>query len=52
LIAEMLHTIPFVEKWGRGIHLILSKEPDTDFEEVRRQFYVRFKRKTPQVTPS
>ena len=29
LIAEMLHRVHFIEKWGRGIKLILSKEPDT-----------------------
>ena len=27
--------------------MILSKEPDTNFEEVGRQFVVTFKRKTP-----
>jgi len=34
-----------VEKWGRGISLILSKEPDTEFKEVGTQFIVAFKRK-------
>ncbi len=45
LIAEMLHRIHFVERWGRGISLILSKEPDTDFEVVAEIFITRFKRK-------
>ncbi len=47
LLAEMFHQVHFIEKWGRGIGLILSKEPDTNFEEVGRQFVVTFKRKTP-----
>ena len=34
LIAEMLHRVHFIEKWGRGIKLILFKEPDTEFSEV------------------
>ncbi len=33
--------------WEGGIKLILSKEPDTNFEEVGRQLVVTFKRKTP-----
>ena len=45
LLAELFHQIHFVEKWGRGISLILSKEPDADFKEVGRQFIVTFKRK-------
>ncbi|HZX12168.1 MAG TPA: ATP-binding protein [Candidatus Nanoarchaeia archaeon] len=47
LLAEMFHQVHFIEKWGRGIGLILSKEPDTNFEEVGRQFVVTFKRKSP-----
>jgi len=43
----MFHQIHFIEKWGRGIGLILSKEPDTQFKEIGRQFIVVFKRKTP-----
>ncbi|MBI2118944.1 MAG: hypothetical protein HYT97_04885 [Elusimicrobia bacterium] len=27
LIADMFHRIHFVERWGRGIKLILDKEP-------------------------
>lgn len=45
LIAEMFHRVHFVEKWGRGISLILSKEPDADFKEVSGLFITVFKRK-------
>ena len=44
-IADMFHEVHFVEKWGRGISLILSKEPDADFEEVANIFITKFKRK-------
>ncbi|HLC81590.1 MAG TPA: winged helix-turn-helix transcriptional regulator [Candidatus Nanoarchaeia archaeon] len=43
--ANNFDKINFVEKWGRGIGLILSKEPATEFKEVGRQFIVTFKRK-------
>jgi len=45
LIAEMFHRVHFVERWGRGISLILSKEPTAEFEEIGESFYVTFKRK-------
>lgn len=45
LIAEILHEINLIEKWGRGINLILKKEPETDFKEVGAQFIVTFSRK-------
>ncbi|MCK4468497.1 MAG: putative DNA binding domain-containing protein, partial [Desulfobacterales bacterium] len=45
LIAEMFHRVHFVEKWGRGIRLILSKEPETVFSEVANIFFTTFKRK-------
>jgi len=45
LIAEMFHRVHFVEKWGRGIRLILSKEPETIFSEVANIFFTTFKRK-------
>ncbi|MCX6770797.1 MAG: putative DNA binding domain-containing protein [Candidatus Micrarchaeota archaeon] len=45
LIAQMLHRIHFIEKWGRGIPKILSKEPTATFKEVGRQFITVFKRK-------
>jgi ATP-dependent DNA helicase RecG len=46
LIAEMLHRVHFIEKWGRGIRLILSKEPDTEFSEVGTKFVTMFKRRS------
>src|SRR3972149_2691628 len=42
LIAEMLHRVHFIEKWGRGIKLILSKEPDAEFSEVGTKFITTF----------
>ncbi|HHT9114831.1 MAG: winged helix-turn-helix transcriptional regulator [Planctomycetes bacterium] len=46
LIAEMLHRVHFIEKWGRGIKLILSKEPDTKFSEVGTKFITTFRRRS------
>ncbi|HII16154.1 MAG TPA: ATP-dependent DNA helicase, partial [Nanoarchaeota archaeon] len=53
IIAELLSKIHFVEKWGKGIKLILGKEPKTIFEEIAGVFIAVFKRKidTPQKTP-
>ncbi|MBU4015844.1 winged helix-turn-helix transcriptional regulator, partial [Patescibacteria group bacterium] len=57
IIANMFHEVHFVEKWGRGIDLILSKEPNADFKEVAELFITTFKRPshvkktTPQDTP-
>lgn len=45
LLADMLHRVHFIEKWGRGIRLMLSKEPQTQFKEVGNHFIVVFKRK-------
>jgi len=45
LIADTFHRGHFVERWGRGISLILSKEPTAEFEEIGESFYVTFKRK-------
>ncbi|MCQ1535567.1 winged helix-turn-helix transcriptional regulator [Methanosarcina sp. KYL-1] len=45
LIAEIFHEIHWIEKWGRGISLILSMEQDADFKEIGTQFIVTFKRK-------
>lgn len=45
LVAELFHRIHFIEKWGRGIRLILAKEPGTRFEEVGTHFIVTFRRK-------
>jgi ATP-dependent DNA helicase RecG len=44
-IADMFHEVRFVEKWGRGISLILDREPDADFEVVAGIFVTTFKRK-------
>jgi ATP-dependent DNA helicase RecG len=44
LIAELFHRIHFIEKWGRGIKLILSKEPGTKFSEIGTKFIATFKR--------
>jgi len=45
LIADMLHRVHFVEKWGRGIKLILAREPTADFKEVAGIFITTLKRK-------
>jgi ATP-dependent DNA helicase RecG len=45
IIAELFHRVHFVEKWGRGISLILSEEPTADFKEVADIFITTFKRK-------
>lgn len=45
LIADIFHRGHFVERWGRGISLILSKEPTAEFEEIGESSYVTFKRK-------
>lgn len=49
LIAEMFNKVHYVEKWGRGIELILSKEPETEFKEAFAMFVTVFKRKKAQV---
>ncbi len=46
LLADMFHRVHFIEKWGRGIKLILSKEPDAKFSEVGTKFITTFKRKS------
>ncbi|OIO22063.1 ATP-dependent DNA helicase [Candidatus Micrarchaeota archaeon CG11_big_fil_rev_8_21_14_0_20_47_5] len=50
LIAELLHRVHFIERWGRGVELILSKEPSASFKEVGRQFISVFPR-TPKAAP-
>ena len=42
----MFHRVHFIEKWGRGIKLILSNEPDARFSEVGTKFITTFKRKS------
>ena len=46
LLAELFQRSHLIEKWGRGIKLILAKEPATEFEEVGTMLFVaRFWRK-------
>ncbi|MBI4981002.1 winged helix-turn-helix transcriptional regulator [Candidatus Woesearchaeota archaeon] len=45
VLAEMFHEVHFVERWGRGISLILEKEPTADFDVVAEIFTTSFKRK-------
>ncbi|OGJ50701.1 ATP-dependent DNA helicase [Candidatus Peregrinibacteria bacterium RIFOXYB2_FULL_32_7] len=54
LIADLLHRVHMVERWGRGIEKILLAEPNARFVEIGRQFKTVFPRKvvnTPQKTP-
>lgn len=44
-IADLFHRVHFIEKWGRGISLILSNEPTADFKEVADMFITTLKRK-------
>lgn len=44
-MAELFHRAHLIEKWGRGIKMILEKEPATEFEEVGTHFITTFKRK-------
>ncbi len=46
LIADIFHDVHYVEKWGKGISLILDKEPGAQFKEVATLFITVFKRKT------
>ena len=45
LIADIFHRGHFVERWGRGISLILSKEPTAGFKDVAGLFITTFQRK-------
>ena len=45
LMAELFHRVHFIEKWGRGIKMILEREPQTEFEELGIHFIATFKRK-------
>jgi predicted HTH transcriptional regulator len=46
LLAELFQRRHLIEKWGRGIKMILAKEPATEFEEVGTMLFVaRFRRK-------
>jgi len=46
LVAAMLVRIHYIEGWGRGIPLILGKEPTVSFDEVGRKFVTVFRRKS------
>jgi ATP-dependent DNA helicase RecG len=45
LIADIFHRVHFVEKWGRGIELILTKEPTAAFKEIAGTFVTVLHRK-------
>jgi len=49
-VAELLRRIHLVEAWGRGIPLILEKEPDVEFKEIAQVFITSFKRPTYKKT--
>jgi ATP-dependent DNA helicase RecG len=44
LVAELLRHIHMVEAWGRGVPLILEKEPGVEFREVAKLFIASFDR--------
>jgi len=44
LVAELLRRIHMVEAWGRGVPLILEKEPGVEFREVAKLFITSFDR--------
>lgn len=51
LLAELFQRSHRIEKWGRGIKMILEREPATEFEEVGTvQFVVTFKRNSYELT--
>ena len=45
LIADILHRVHYIERWGQGIPKILAAVPTVKFEEVGRKFIVVFPRK-------
>jgi len=49
MMAELFHRVHFIEKWGRGIKMILEREPQTEFEELGTHFIATFKRKNVEV---
>ncbi|MDP2302044.1 MAG: ATP-binding protein [Ignavibacteria bacterium] len=49
LIADVFSRAHFVERKGRGISLILTREPSTTFEEIGELFITTFERKTSLV---
>ncbi|MBF0549531.1 MAG: winged helix-turn-helix transcriptional regulator [Deltaproteobacteria bacterium] len=51
LLAELFHRVHFIEKWGRGVRMILEREPETEFEDVGGLFIATFKRKIVESSP-
>ena len=44
LVAELLRRVHLVEAWGRGVPLILEKEPGVEFKEIAKIFITSFAR--------
>ena len=44
LVAELLRRVHMVEAWGRGVPLILEKEPGVQFREIAKLFITSFDR--------
>jgi ATP-dependent DNA helicase RecG len=49
LLAELFQRSHRIEKWGRGIKMILEREPQTEFEELGTHFIATFKRKNVEL---
>ncbi|MBF0476945.1 MAG: response regulator [Deltaproteobacteria bacterium] len=41
LLADLFHRVHFIEKWGRGVRMILEREPETEFEDVGGELQVK-----------
>lgn len=53
LLAELFQRSHRIEKWGRGIKMVLEREPATEFEEVGTvQFVAMFRRNNVEAFPS
>ena len=53
LLADLFQRSHRIEKWGRGIKMILEREPATEFEEVGTALFVaRFRRKPAEPNSS
>jgi len=44
LVADLLRRVHLVEAWGRGVPLILEKEPAVEFKEIAKLFITSFTR--------
>uniref|UniRef100_A0A831UA86 Winged helix-turn-helix transcriptional regulator n=1 Tax=Geobacter metallireducens TaxID=28232 RepID=A0A831UA86_GEOME len=44
IVAELLRRVHLVEAWGRGVPLILEKEPAVEFKEIAKLFITSFSR--------